>query len=93
MRFSQVDILIDIARNIGGAIMAISIVSGLVNWLKLERGDVFLWPIWVSGFLAGLSLIVVCTGVLAQIVTARATQDSLFELRKIRAELESTRKT
>lgn len=93
MRFSQIDIFIDLARLLGGAMMLASALGAIANWISLDRGDLFFWHFWFSAFCTGLGLVVVCTGVLAQIVTARATQDALHELRKIREAAESVKRT
>lgn len=89
MRFDGIDILVDLSRLLGGALMGIGLIGGIANWVKLQRGDVFYWPLWTSSFFSGLALIIICTGVLAQIITARASQDSLTELRAIRKAVES----
>lgn len=84
MRFDQIDILVLAARNLGGLLMAGAMLGAAVTYGTTgPREDFILWP-WVWLLLSGLSLVVFCTGVMAQIVTARAVQDGLIELRAIK---------
>lgn len=91
MRFDQIDILIMGARNLGGILLGGSILGGVITFAKVERGDDINLIPWISGALSGLGLVIVCTGVLAQIVTSRAAQDGLQELRAIKDALKASR--
>lgn len=92
MRFDQIDLLVLAARNLGGIIMAGGVIGAVISWAKLGRNDPFLWGIWFNVFLAGLALTLVATGVLAQIVTARAAQDAAADIRAMRRAAESATK-
>lgn len=84
MRFDQIDILVMLSRVFGGLMIAGGAVGGFVAAMAAgPRSDPALWP-WVALALSGLWLVNFCTGVLAQIETARAAQDSLQELRAIK---------
>lgn len=84
MRFDQIDILVMLSRVLGGLMIAGAAVGGFVAFMASgPRSEPALWP-WVALALSGVMLVNFCTGVLAQIVTARAAQDSLKELREIR---------
>lgn len=89
MRFDQIDILVEFARWIGAAIAAGGLIGAVITWASLPRHDPFLWGIWFSTILSGIGLIIFATGVLAQIVTARAAQDALTELKRIRVATET----
>lgn len=93
MRFDQIDIYVFGTRNLGGIMLVGSTIGAVITFGTAERGEsIAVWP-WISLALFSLVLIMICTGVLAQIVTARCAQDSLKELREIKDAITADRTT
>lgn len=87
MRFSEIDIFVMFSRILGGLILAAGVAGCAYTFFTRERGAVLdFWP-WIALALSGVWLVNFCTGVLAQIVAARATQDTVEELKALRESL------